>query len=140
VNFRAVAYGNGLFVAVGDSGVVVTSPDGMNWSGPIFTTDQNFYGVTAGNGGFLAVTDGGAVMQSDESVVPPMLGPIILQAGGASQVTVSAVAGQAYLIQASSDLMSWVTITNVTLNNKTGQFIDFSSTNYPQRFYRAVGQ
>ena len=31
-NLRFVTYGNGLYVAVGDSGTILTSPDGQNWT------------------------------------------------------------------------------------------------------------
>jgi hypothetical protein len=31
-DLNGVAYGNGLFVAVGDFGTILTSPDGVNWT------------------------------------------------------------------------------------------------------------
>jgi hypothetical protein len=31
-NLFGVAYGNGLFVAVGNDGTILTSPDGVSWT------------------------------------------------------------------------------------------------------------
>jgi hypothetical protein len=136
---RAVTYGYGNFVTVGDQGAIQVSPDGYTWSGPTFTTDENLYGVCAGYNGYLAITDTGGILQSDDSVVPPVLGPLVYAPGGLPQGSVASVPGQTYMIQASSDLINWVTVTNVTLNSTNGQFIDPTMTNYPQRFYRAAG-
>ena len=33
--WNAIAYGNGKYIAVGDSGYVTTSIDGVNWTTPI---------------------------------------------------------------------------------------------------------
>jgi hypothetical protein len=49
-----VTYGNGLFVAVGEDGAILTSPDGVSWTRR--TSGGNLlYGVTYGNGTFVAV-------------------------------------------------------------------------------------
>lgn len=42
-NFNSVAFGNNLYVAVGDRGVIQTSPDGVNWT-------QRLSGVEASGG------------------------------------------------------------------------------------------
>ncbi len=41
-------------------------------------------------------------------------------------------------IDASTDLISWTTITNISDVSGPIQFVDQDATNYPQRFYRAV--
>ncbi|MHB8883287.1 MAG: WD40/YVTN/BNR-like repeat-containing protein [Thermodesulfovibrionales bacterium] len=54
----SVAYGNGLFVAVGYGGTILTSPDGINWTNrtlPSHTETPNLYGITYGDGMFVAV-------------------------------------------------------------------------------------
>jgi hypothetical protein len=50
-----VTYGNGLFVAVGWDGTILTSPDGVNWTARTSGTSNCLSGVTYGNGLFVAV-------------------------------------------------------------------------------------
>ena len=70
----SVTYGNGLFVAVADSGgspVIMTSPDGINWSGFNAPTVLAWRSVTYGNGLFVAVAytgSGNRVMTSPDGV------------------------------------------------------------------------
>jgi hypothetical protein len=52
-NVSDVAYGNGLYVAVGQQGIVVSSTDGLSWRrGP--NTGGTFLGIGYGGGVFLA--------------------------------------------------------------------------------------
>lgn len=135
---RSVAYANGNYVVVGDQGTVITSPDGITWNTPTYAADNDFYGVVPAFGGFTAVGKDGVVLQSSESIVPPKLGPIELLARGAALVTVTAAAGQTNSIQASTDLVNWLTFTNLVLTNVVGQFVDPSAPGFPRRFYRTV--
>ncbi len=48
-----VAYGNGVFAAVGYNGQVLTSPDGVSWQEQDFK-NSGFNGITYGNGTFVA--------------------------------------------------------------------------------------
>lgn len=54
---NVVCYGNGLYVAGGGSGVIITSPDGITWTSQAnpFTASGAVYGVCFGNGQFVAV-------------------------------------------------------------------------------------
>ncbi len=55
----SVTYGNGLFVAVGESfshGVIFTSPDGVIWTQRLDATNQVFSDVAYDNGAFVAVS------------------------------------------------------------------------------------
>jgi hypothetical protein len=55
-NLYGVTFGNGKFVAVGDSGVVLTSTDGANWVLRVGATNQVILNaVTYGSNGFVAV-------------------------------------------------------------------------------------
>ncbi len=49
-----VAYGGGLFVAVGSSGSIVTSPDGVAWTVRTSNTGNDLRGIAYGPGGFAA--------------------------------------------------------------------------------------
>lgn len=50
-----VAYGNGVYVAVGDSGTIVHSTNGTSWSPVASGTSTTLTGVSYGNGLFVAV-------------------------------------------------------------------------------------
>jgi hypothetical protein len=54
-SLRSVVYGNGLFVAVGDGGTILTSADGSNWTARSSGTISALWDVTFGNGRFVAV-------------------------------------------------------------------------------------
>jgi type II secretory pathway pseudopilin PulG len=67
----SITYGNGLFVAISDSGThqVMTSPDGINWTAQ--TTPSNTWNsITYGNGLFVAVSRTGTnkVMTSPDGI------------------------------------------------------------------------
>jgi len=73
-DWRSVCYGNGLFVAVANSGVgdrVMTSPDGINWTLRKSAADNDWRSVCYGDGLFVAVaSDGGTsrVMTSPDGI------------------------------------------------------------------------
>jgi hypothetical protein len=59
-----VAFGNDLFVAVGDDALIQTSPDGKDWTYRRVEFGQDLNGVTFGNGRFVAVGLHGLIMWS----------------------------------------------------------------------------
>jgi hypothetical protein len=63
-----VTYGNGLFVAVGEEGTILTSRDGVNWTPRASGTDNSLEGVTYGNGLFVAVGEEGTILTSRDGV------------------------------------------------------------------------
>ena len=70
--------------------------------------------------------------------VAPQLGAVRLISGGGVQITLTGGVGQAYTVQASTNLVNWVVVTNMMLPSGSGQFTDYSVTNCQQQFYRAV--
>src|SRR5439155_10798304 len=54
-SLRSVAWGNDIFIAVGDSGTVLTSSDGVSWTAQRSGTQDRLRAVTYGNGAFVAV-------------------------------------------------------------------------------------
>ncbi|MHB1042486.1 MAG: S-layer homology domain-containing protein [Eubacteriales bacterium] len=65
---KGAAYGNGLYVAVGDSGTILTSPDGTNWTNRTFDTTYNLNGVAYGKGIFVAVGASGTAFTSPDGI------------------------------------------------------------------------
>jgi hypothetical protein len=58
MSWQAVAYGNGLFVAVSSSASgnqLMTSPDGINWTSRQSPVNNSWSGITFGNNTFVAV-------------------------------------------------------------------------------------
>jgi hypothetical protein len=58
------AYGNGVFVAVGSLGKVVTSGDGITWNRVDSPTSERLLDVTFSHGVFAAVGQAGALLTS----------------------------------------------------------------------------
>jgi hypothetical protein len=75
-DWKSVTYGNGLFVAVANTGTgnrVMTSSNGINWTTRTSAADNNWASVTYGNGVFVAVSldgTGNRVMTSSYSSAP----------------------------------------------------------------------
>jgi hypothetical protein len=70
---RGLAYGHGLFVAVGGSyvdapGIIVTSRDGVTWRERKGSGKSNLYGVAFDHGLFVAVGESGAICTSVDGV------------------------------------------------------------------------
>lgn len=54
-NLTGIAHGNGLFIAVGRNGTILTSADGLNWTNQWFPIGNMLQAVTFGDGLFVAV-------------------------------------------------------------------------------------
>ena len=54
---RAVAYQGGQFVAAGDKGTILTSPDGLAWSLRPTSASDTLFGIAYGNGRYVAAGD-----------------------------------------------------------------------------------
>jgi hypothetical protein len=63
-----VFYGNGMFVAVGQKGMILTSTDGMNWTIQQSPTADDLEAVCFGNNIFVAVGATGTIITSSDGV------------------------------------------------------------------------
>lgn len=61
---KAVVYGNSLFVTVGESGSIVTSPNGQNWTSQTSGTTDMLNSVAYGKNTYVAGGVGGIVLTS----------------------------------------------------------------------------
>ena len=64
----SVTYGNGMFVAVGKSGSIVTSTDGITWTKQTSPVSSTLIAVTYGNGMFVAVGESGSIVTSTDGI------------------------------------------------------------------------
>ncbi len=65
---HSVSYGNGLFVACGDSGTLLRSLDGLTWAPATAGTTNSLFGIAFGAGRFVAVGQFGTVLDSTNGV------------------------------------------------------------------------
>jgi hypothetical protein len=63
-----VAFGNKLFVAIGQFGTIMTSSDGVSWTSQIFKTSEYLQSVAYGNGVYVAVGTNGTIISSSNGV------------------------------------------------------------------------
>ncbi len=67
-DLEGVAFGDGVFVAVGSKGTILTSPDGATWTARSSGSTQRLRGITYGTAGriFAAVGQAGTVLHSTD--------------------------------------------------------------------------
>lgn len=63
-SLSGITYGNGLYVAVGRLGKILTSSDGLSWSEVVSPTTNNLYKSAYSNGSFVIVGDSGTILTS----------------------------------------------------------------------------
>ena len=71
---------------------------------------------------------------------PPQLNAIAISPIGTFHFTINSPSGQPYVVQASTNLQTWVPIYTNPAPPTTTTFIDVNATNMPYRFYRVVLQ
>ncbi|MES2469657.1 MAG: M6 family metalloprotease domain-containing protein [Verrucomicrobiota bacterium] len=67
-HLRAVIWAGSQFVAVGDAGVILTSPDGILWEGRTSGTTERLESVAWNGSMLVAVGSGGAILSSPDGV------------------------------------------------------------------------
>lgn len=65
---NGVTYGNGQFIAVGNNGTIITSPDGITWTTRTSGTSNGLLGIVYGNGQFIAVGNSSTILTSPDGV------------------------------------------------------------------------
>jgi len=141
---RLIFY-NGVYVAlleVPEGGyAVATSVDGFTWTNHILPTDLVMNGMSFVDNSLVVVGRNGAILRSDPFPSAPITlgGQAVLTSSG-FQFTAAGVAGRPIVIQGSTNLTDWVTLTNLVPSTESVQFVDSSSTNFSQKFYRVLAQ
>ena len=67
-DFRAVVYANNQFVAVSEGGLIMTSPDGRQWTSQTSPTKRNLLGLFWDGHQYLAGGDGGTILSSPDGI------------------------------------------------------------------------
>ena len=106
-NWRSIAYGNGLFVAVGNSSRIMTSRDGVDWttsSLPDSPHSLSFSDISYGGGYFIAVSGSYLASSTDGEnwTVRPHIGMYITYGNGQFTTISSVLVGLSYANQSST--------------------------------------
>ena len=67
-NLNDITYGNSTFVAVGNSGNILTSSDGTSWDNRTSGTSNDLYGVTYENSTYVATGENGTILTSSDGI------------------------------------------------------------------------
>jgi hypothetical protein len=116
---------NTLYVSVGESGTILTSPDGTTWTERTSGTSDYLIGVTYGNGLFVIVGYSGTILTSSDGTTWTE------RTSGTSQYTVNlyrvtygnntfVTVGYSGTILTSTDGTSWTSRTSGTPNTLVG--------------------
>ena len=124
ITLNAVAYGNGLFVAVGDQGRTATSSDGVNWTSGTTGFGATLKGLTFGNGSFVGV-GGTMVYTSANGINWQQLNP------GANDGLVAVTCGNGRFIAVGGGLLSRANV--VVSTNLTEWSVGSARTTMPLR-------
>jgi phosphoheptose isomerase len=142
-------------------GTVYCSLNGSAWTAAALTNNSSHWSAT------VALTPGNNVLQAyavdtsgnrstthsvafeyqvtskssstlmDDQEVPVTLEAVTAPANGQFALSVTGTAGRIYVLQVSTDLMNW---TSVTTNQSPFIFVDTEADKYQQRFYRSFSQ
>jgi hypothetical protein len=137
-SISGLLFANGSFVAAADNGVVLTSTDGIAWGRRPRKASKNLWAVAYGQSTYVVVGDNGTIIQSASSSIPVLTATNSESLG--FQLSLTGEIGRAYRIQAVTNISStdWQDIAGFTNTTATMLFLDSNTTNFPQRFYRAV--
>ncbi len=146
-HLRNVAFGGGLFVAVGDSGTVLTSSNGITWTPRAVGITNSLRGVTYGHGQFVSVGAAGTIITSTDGAVWSLQSSDTLNQLNAVTSTDSefVAAGNLGTILTSSDGSNWIAQTSGTSAPFVGVGVGFgkifagATVNPPALFWSTNG-
>ncbi|TXT49500.1 MAG: beta-glycosidase-like protein [Limisphaerales bacterium] len=103
-----------------------------------FSIGNDYYGGQTVNGQFRDFETFNYPLAASEIAKPLALGAGTFLSGGQFQLQVGGgISGSNWTVQASSDLLNWTAVTNITATGGNVTVVDAGATNYPYRFYRA---
>jgi hypothetical protein len=136
---NAVAYGNGQFVAAGgyQLPVMMTSADAVTW---IWRTPPGgltyLHSLAYGNGCFVAVGAFGTILQSGSIATLTISADT---AAGSRTLSLEGPIGLVYVLQSSTDLVSWRNVTNLMIPPRSVVSVTLRPDS-DRLFYRALSQ
>jgi hypothetical protein len=141
-NLRAAAFGSNQFVVVGDSGTILTSPDGIVWTNGSSKISETLYGITYNNSTFVAVGSNGTILTSPDGItwVSRFSGTNEQLSGITYGNNTFVAVGNNGTILTSPDGITWVSrslgpytqLSGVTFGNKTFVAVGHGFYPYPE--------
>jgi hypothetical protein len=125
-SLTAVTYGNGLFVAVGNRGTILTSSDGYHWTNQVLGTSPTLLGVAYSAGVYAAVGTSGTILTSTNGIAwtehtPPSSQTLRGIAGNSSPPPNDPmrffIVGDSGTMLYTRDLVTWVSASSASLTN-----------------------
>lgn len=115
-SFNSICYGDGGFVAVGNSGLILASADGLNWNQVAPDVTGHLYQVRWTGDFYLATGASGTVLTSEdgEQWQARTSGVNVALRASASSADLHLIVGDSGTIFASSDGVSWTPVTSGT--------------------------
>lgn len=137
--FAEITFGDGQFLAVGDNGLIASTPDGLNWQQRHSPTDINLRSITFGLDSFVIVGNNQLILQS--GFKSPVLTAIDFANDG-FHFLLEGPAGASIDLQSATRISppDWQTIRSFTLLSTRTNLVDPASLESPARFYRAIGR
>ena len=120
-NLNAVAYTGTCFIAVGDGGIILTSPDGVTWTSRASGTTQNLLGISVATSGTLS----GSLMivGANGTVITGTASSLV----GGTTVTATPVLSSFSSTHAAPGTSVTVTGTNLFSNTNLGTLVFYNS-------------
>jgi len=145
VGIAANTTGTGYWLVGADGGIFAFNV-GFNGSlgNVTLTTPIVAIAATPDGGGYWNVGQDGSVFTFGDAAYlpvspppPPVINSVSLTPGTGIQIVLTASSNLTYAIQASTNLVTWTTLTNLLNSGGTFQFTDSDPPTFSQRFYRA---
>ena len=138
IPLNGVAYGDGLFVAVGYPGTLFTSADATTWTQRESATVNWLNSVAFTKNTFVAGGSFGTILQS--LPLPPQPRFLIEGSGWIAehtlQLSIEAPVGAVLRVETSSDLVTWIGLTTIMSAKVVEQIRDVVTPDLTRRFYR----
>jgi hypothetical protein len=138
---HSVTFGNGVYVAVGENGTILSSADSVTWVPEFSGVTNRLNGIKYGTNGFVAVGDASTVLRSMDGITwKQMTSPAGVNLSAVTYGWGRYVAvGASGVIVTSTNGVNWASIDTGAPYNFNG--VDFTqfNTQFPQNLFVLVG-
>jgi photosystem II stability/assembly factor-like uncharacterized protein len=138
---RAMEYGNGHFLAVGEDGLLLSSTDGQQWRWRDSGTNIDLWNIAFGNGIWMLQGSNSTILRNASSAIPAtgiLVGDVRILPDGTVEFDVSGPSGQICRIDHSPNLRDWLPLSLITLGEEAETVEHVPGEGAGKRFYRVT--